>query len=280
MWRPRATATDKDGRFTLYDVVPGNYVVRALAVGAQVPGATTPAPATWATSDVAVSGSNVAVSLTMQPAMTITGRVVFDGASAPPADPTLLNIRLVPAGSGGNIGSGPLGGMVGADRAFSFFGVTPADYRIVLMMRTHTPWDWWPRSAMANGQDVFDGPLRIGPGDKTELVLTYTDRPTELTGQFEDAAGRPAPDYFIVVFPADRSQRMPGSRRILSTRPDNSGRFTVRGLPPGEYLLAALTDVDSEDLNTPSFFEQLVGPAVRVSLAEGRTTTQDLKIGR
>jgi hypothetical protein len=32
----------------------------------------------------------------------------------------------------------------------------------------------------------------------------------------------------------------------------------MRGVPPGEYLLAALTDLDPQDLFSAMFFEQLV----------------------
>jgi hypothetical protein len=35
------------------------------------------------------------------------------------------------------------------------------------------------------------------------LIITLTDQPTELSGRFEDASGRPATDYFIIVFSAD-----------------------------------------------------------------------------
>jgi hypothetical protein len=160
--------------------------------------------------EVSVDGADAAVSLVMQPAMTITGRVVFDGVAAPP-DPTTVNVRLVPPGSGGNIGSGPPGGSVSADRTFTFASVTPGDYRVLTTQRSSWSPSWFLRSAIANGRDALDGSLTIGPGDTTDLVLTYTDRPAEIAGQFQDASGRPAPDYFMVMFPAERARWTPGS---------------------------------------------------------------------
>lgn len=278
VWRERVATVDPQGRFTISDVTPGKYTLLAQSTAAagQTAGAAQPA-ATWAMSEVSVDGADVAVSLTMQPAMTIAGRVVFEGATAPP-DFTTLSVRLVPPGSGSSIGSGPPGGNVGADRAFTFTRVMPGDYRVLTTQRASWAGSWGLRSAMANNRDALDGFLTIRPGDTTELVLTYTDRPTEVAGQFQDAGGRPAPDYFIVLFPADRAQWTPGSRRIVSTRPGNDGHYSLRYVPPGEYLLAALTDLDPQDLFSASFFEQLVPVAVNVTLSEGQVARRDLSI--
>ena len=271
-WRPRQATIDKQGRFTFSDVPPGKYTLTALS------NVVVSVPRSWAIADVSVDGADLAVSLTMQPPMKITGRVIFDGASPPPSNITILNLRFVPPG-GGAVNSGP-GGPVNADRTFDFGGVTPGEFRLWLVKTAQAAWGWWPRSAIVNGQDLLDGPLRVAPGENPELVLTYTDRPSEISGQFQDTAGRPAPDYFIVIFPADRARWTPGSRRIMSTRPANDGRYAMRGLPPGDYLLAALTDLDAQDLNTPAFFDELIPLAVKITLAEGVVTKQDLRVGK
>jgi hypothetical protein len=51
------------------------------------------------------------------------------------------------------------------------------------------------------------------------------------------------------------------------------------GLPPGDYFLAALTDVEPGDWQDASFLAQLVAASVRVTIAEGGQTVQDLRIG-
>ena len=51
-------------------------------------------------------------------------------------------------------------------------------------------------------------------------------------------------------------------------------------MPPGDYLLAALADMQNEDLHSREFLEALVPAAVRVTLIEGKTTRQDLRIGK
>jgi hypothetical protein len=130
----------------------------------------------------------------------------------------------------------------------------------------------------AGGADGLDGGLHVEGRDPPELVVTVTDRPTEVAGRLQDSSGRPAPEYFILAFPADPARRRPGSYRIRATRPATDGEFSIRGLPPGDYLIAALTDLDTNEWNDPALLEQAARAAVPVSLAEGERARQDLQI--
>ena len=92
----------------------------------------------------------------------------------------------------------------------------------------------------------------------------------------QEIVGRPMID---LVFPADRAHWTPGSRRIRMTRPASDGTFTVRGLPPGEYFLAAPLDLETGEWNDPALLDQLVKSSVTVTLREGETTTQNYRMG-
>jgi hypothetical protein len=94
----------------------------------------------------------------------------------------------------------------------------------------------------------------------------------------QDAAGQPAPEYFLIVFPQDRSRWTPRSARIQQARPAADGRFLFRGLPPGDYLLGALTEVQPGEWYNPAFLEQLAGSAIRVTLAEAEKKVQDIRV--
>jgi hypothetical protein len=137
---------------------------------------------------------------------------------------------------------------------------------------------WQPKSAFIDGRDAFDVPLDVGSTDVGGLVVTYTDRPTELAGTIQDAAGRPAPEYWVIVFPSDKTFWTPQSRRIQAKRPSNDGRFSFPNLPPGEYLIAAVTDVEQGEWYDAGFLSRIVPAALRVPLAEGEKKMQDLKI--
>jgi hypothetical protein len=60
-------------------------------------------------------------------------------------------------------------------------------------------------------------------------------------------------------------------------RAATNGSFRFAGLPPGNYILAAVTSVDQEDLGDATFVRRLVNGGVRVTLAEGERRTQDVR---
>ena len=68
--------------------------------------------------------------------------------------------------------------------------------------------------------------------------------------------------------------------RAIETRDRSAdGRFVFADLPPGEYLIAALTDLDPIDLQDPAFLEQIASAGAKVTIAEGEKKVQDLKMG-
>jgi hypothetical protein len=132
-----------------------------------------------------------------------------------------------------------------------------------------------------DGRDVLDFPLEIGAaGDVGGAVATFTDRRTELSGTLLSAADVPAPDYFVVVFSADRMHWRSASRRVRFARPATDGRFIVRDLPAGDYLMAAVADLEPSDLDDATFMERLLSAAVKVTLGDGDKKRQDLTLAK
>ena len=60
------------------------------------------APVYWATADVTIDGQDVSgLVLALQPGMTLSGQVVFEGSAAPPEDLSEVRVSLAPAPVGG-----------------------------------------------------------------------------------------------------------------------------------------------------------------------------------
>ena len=217
--------------------------------------------------------------LTLQPGVAINGRVVFEGAQPTAAELQTLSFRLMAPGSGGALLTTG-GGRVDGEGRFTFASVTPDTYRFVFSWDAASARDKWTiKSSTANGREAFEAPLRVNPNEPVDWTMTWTDKPTHLAGSFQDRSGRAATDYYMLVFSSDRTFWTPGSRRIRMTRPATDGTFSVKGLPAGEYFLAALTDLDAGEWNDPALLEHLVGSAVKVTLRDGETTTQNIRIG-
>ena len=128
-------------------------------------------------------------------------------------------------------------------------------------------------------REGFDCVLSVGPNGASGIALPLSDRPSSIAGTLQGTAGRPAPEYYMVVFPSDRALWRAPSRRVQSTRPSTNGAFELRDLPPGAYYLAALTDIEPGDLEDPAFLEMLVPAAVPITVGVGERKVQDLRIG-
>ena len=106
-----------------------------------------------------------------------------------------------------------------------------------------------------------------------------TDRPTEISGTLLDRLGRPAPEYSVVVFSADRAEWGIPRRSSGIVKLASDGTYNIVGLPAGRYVLCVLTDADPSSLSDPAFLEQLSAIGVPLTLAEGEKKRQDFKIG-
>jgi hypothetical protein len=223
-----------------------------------------------------MSGDDVEVPLTLQPGVPVHGRVVFEGAQPAPAELQTLSFSLVAPGAG----DPQPGGQVDAGGRFSFASVTPDAYRFVFSWGALSARDRWTiKASTANGRDAFEDPLRVSANEPVDWTVTFTDRPTTLTGALTGAAGRPTTEYYVLVFSANRAHWTPGSRRVRMTRPATDGAFTVKGLPPGEYFLGAVLDLEAGEWNDPSLLEQLVKSSATITVREGETITQNYKVG-
>ena len=206
-------------------------------------------------------------------------RVVFEGSQPTAAELQTLSFALVPPGSGGAAQTSG-GGRVDAEGHFTFAGVTPDTYQFVTTWNAPGARDKWTiKSSTANGREAFEAPLRVNSNETLAWTVTFTDKPAGLTGVLTDPGGRPATDYYVLVFSSDRKYWTPGSRRVRMTRPATDGSYSVKGLPPGRYFLAAPTDLETGEWNDPLLLEQLARSSATVTLRDGEAATQDFRIG-
>jgi len=277
---PRATMAS--GAFSIAGVAPGEYTLVART-GSGQRGAPVPQEGVmWSVTDVTVDGGLDQTDLVLHlvPGANLSGSIAFDrSTTAPPRDVKDFEVSLVASGT-------PLGtvstrrAVVDSAGTFRVTSVPPGLY-VLKVTPPQGAANWTMKSAQARGRDLLDGRFEMKPGtDVDGVTVTLTDRPAGITGRLVDAAGGAVARYSAIVFPVDRSLWLPDSRRIRATPPANDGSFTVVGLPPGEYALAAAEDIDAADLADPALLVRLLASAYRFTLVEGETKKQDLQIGR
>jgi protocatechuate 3,4-dioxygenase beta subunit len=269
-------ASKPDGTFSTASLPPMNYIVLA-----EMP-AVADKPGLWATADVTITGAEpVNVTLTMQPSMTVTGKFVFDGATLkPPADFTRLRANLF--GAEGTAASNSMVSATDASGSFTIANVTPGRYRVNIGLPAAAGTGgpiWNVKSVVADGRDVTDVLIDIAPGGAPSVTVTLWDQVTELSGTLLSASGQPATDYFVVALPADREYWTTLTRRIASARPDATGRYIFRNLPPGEYRIAVTTDLVQRDLQDTTALQRLLEASAPVKIGAGEKKIFDLKTG-
>lgn len=268
----------KDGTFQFTGVTPGRYAITARATPQGDTAAAGDMAPLWARADVDINGMPISgVNVRLQTGTAVRGSVSFD-IGTQMAPPSTLRMALTAVAAPGDISMGVSDAPVN-NGAFEFTGVIPGRYRVNAQLPGLTTSLWTIKSATINGQDALDGTFDVGGADLDGLTVVLTNKMTGVTGTLEDASGRAAPDYYVIVFPEDPAFWFQGSRRIKAVRPAARGGFLVRGLPPGAYRIGAVTDVETNEWFEPSFLQQLLPASAALTLIEGEVRAFPLKIG-
>jgi protocatechuate 3,4-dioxygenase beta subunit len=263
--------TGPDGAFTLSNVAPGDYQlsvqpIMAAAGDGRSEGASVP---------VSIGGADLLnLRVTTSRGATVTGRVVFEGDS-PRTGVVPLRV-FAQSGDPGRIvfsaGSPLANGVVADDGAFELAGGTGP-----VLFRVSAPPAWTLKSALLEGVDITDTPTDLA-GGLSGLTIVLTDKLTEVSGQVTDARGRALKDYAVVVQPSDPKPAPAMTRYLRVVRPDQDGRFRVRGLPPGAYEATAIESLEQGRQFVPDVQARLRDSSTRFTLREGETRALDLKL--
>ena len=82
----------------------------------------------------------------------------------------------------------------------------------------------------------------------------------------------------MIAFSANRQGWFPNSRRVAAVRPDRSGRYTIRNLPPGDYRVVVTRDLEQGEWFDPSVLDRLLPTATPVTIVGAEKLTVDLKL--
>ena len=110
------------------------------------------------------------------------------------------------------------------------------------------------------------------------VAIALTDKLSEINGNVTDQQGVPVPDFTVLVFSTDAAFWRPQSRQIMTARPDQTGRYRIRGLPPGDYYVATVDPAEQGEWFEPAYLDAHRGGAAQVTLGDGDVKTKDFKV--
>jgi len=273
-----------DGTFRLTNVPPGEYVLDVQQrpqnlQNAQGLQGLNLSQLEFASMPLSVAGDIDGLVIIASPGVSVTGRVVFLGPNAQKATPRGMQVSATaPSGvpsimafAGRALG----GGQVNSDGAFELRGLAGPQ----VVRAGGLPTGWAVKTITLDGTDITDAPFDFKPGSSLAgMVVTLTDRITDITGSVKDARGQVLADYVVVIFPEDAALWGPQSRYVATARPNQNGTFSVKGLPPARYLAAAVPSLENGMQNDVALLGQLRTIADSFTLAEGQTLNLNVEM--
>jgi hypothetical protein len=262
-----------DGAFSIVNVPPGRYSLRARGEEPPMRGSEY-VPPEFASLPLTVDGDIEGLTVALAPGARITGTVTFRATRSDSA-PQSSQFRILASLTDGSETGPSSTARIESDGTFLLVGIPAGS----LWLRARTPDGWSLESTVVNGRETIDAPFEIETGDElTGVAVTFGDRQSEITGTLADTYGLPVTEYTVLAFPTDSTLWRPQARQILTARPDQTGQFRLRGLPPGDYYLVAIDPVEQGEWFEPAFLDERRRGATRVRLGEGDSRRQDLSV--
>jgi hypothetical protein len=256
-----------DGRFVFKNVTPGEYQLSIFN------GELGTAAGEYGLVHVTVDGADLEnVVVATSAGWSIGGRFVTEDGLVPDFPRDRVSVRGLTLNQMAVAGANAV--QVNDDWTFSVRTlIGPA--RLVVTV----PDGWMVKAVRHHDRDIMSSMLELRSGEQLQDVeIVLSNRVTRVSGQLNDDRGRPVTDGTVVMFADDPERWGENSAFVRIARPDQQGRYEIRGLPGGDYLAVALDYLQNGAWNDPEFLESLRRDARRVTIADGASQSVSLRV--
>ena len=260
--------TDLQGTFKVAGLLPGRYRLIASRGRGQEP--------QIASASVEVIDRDIqGLTLALGSGASITGRIVSENEE--PA----LNWRRVSVatrsaeGGGRGFRFGGGGRPIEEDFSFRISNLPGGLYRLSVNL---PPGNHYVESIRAQGQDIIDRLIEMNDHDQLSGVeVRVSPHGSRISGVVQsEEDGKAVDGATVLVFSADPQQRGSFSRFTRTTQSDQTGRYSLEGLPPAEYLVCALVEHESGRESEPEYLNGLEGDSTTIDLSAGEMSSKTL----
>jgi hypothetical protein len=253
------------GRFTIPSMRPGSYVVTAFYRGQD--------NALYARQEIEVGSADIeGIELVLAPGITLQGRVEIErgGADLIKLDGTRVFLQPeedMPLGGSGS-------DRVADDGAFQLRNLSPGRFTVRLLRQ---PDGGYLKAARLGDQDVLSGGLMLHPGSAGgTLHLVVSPFGGQVDGVVLDQDKKPFAGAAAVLVPEESKRNR--EDLFFQQSSDQDGRFSFRGVPPGDYKVFAWDKIEFGVYRDPAFLERYEDEGVKVSVKERSQEVAELKL--
>ena len=277
-----------DGTFELRDVAPGAYWVRATVTAASADSVLTANAAGRTLADIftesVMAGRRVAsvaadvvgsdvdgLIITVGAGASIRGRLRVEGQTLADVDNLeRLQVTLRPATTGTTSNRHP---PLTADGGFRLDNVSPGDYFLTVQP---LPSGYYVKEARLDQMDALEQPLVISGAVSGRLDVLLSGAAGRVDGTVVDNRGQGVPGVQAVLVPAQRLRWRFDLFRTATT--DSTGRFSMTGIPPGDYSLFSWEALESFAYFDEDLLRRFEAAGTSVRIAESSTATVKVTI--
>jgi hypothetical protein len=260
------TLTGQSGTFTMpsaYDPATGNFTMRDVLPGAYILQAA--APPSSARMPVEVTNSNVeGLAVVVDSGININGRFLVEGGDMPPANTLRVQMRAFSNGQQNFVGAAPTA-PANPDGSFTLPGVLPGQYRISVPPPPSQ--DFYVKEIRYDRAEALNSPIEVSRrnADFGTMEVILSRNVGQVDGIILDDRTQPVAGVQAVLIPDGALRTRAELYRTATT--DQTGRFTLRGVAPGDYKLFAWEALENFGYFDPDVVRRAEprGQAVRVT---------------
>jgi len=273
-----AAEVGKDGTFEVPHLAPGSY---SLIATTETGSSRQVAHRKVEVADTDMDG----LRLVPLPCAIVRGRVHVSG-KGPKIDLSLLFVHLQKSNGEDDVSdaltftadgsmASPGTARVKADGSFELKNVLPGTYSVEVTGDAKAMNDSFVESVTAGTKDVTESGLSVGGGT---IAIDVADslESGALEGSVTNDKNEPVANAVVVAVPESRFRKQGNRYQRVTT--DQAGRFSMRGLRPGEYKLFAWEVMEEDEFFDPEYLKSYEDRGTAIHLEKSAHKTAPLKV--
>ena len=262
------------GKFEVSNILPGAYdlFARVPDPASQASGG---APVAWGRARLDVRDMDVQnVSIMIPPAVDVKGMVSATGGKMPSS----IRVQLMADDAAAKIPAYQQVSRrtvpVDAAGAFAVPAVPEGRFRVSAI--AGLPLDMYLADVRQSAQSVFDAGFDVNSGNAAPLEIVLAAGAGTVTGVVVDGPMKVVPSATVVLVP--ETKRRSNRALYVSATSDAYGRFSLRGVPPGDYRVFAWESIPTEAYVNAAFMAKHEERGKPVHVGQQGTVNTELTI--